>query len=37
MDTGEMLEGPEEILNIHGRLFPTDIVASIVRTLDFKL
>lgn len=35
--TGEMLEGPEEIINAHGRLFPTDIVASIVRTMEFKL
>jgi len=37
MDAGEMLEGPEEIINTHGRLFPTDIMACTVRTMEFKL
>lgn len=37
MDTVEMLGGPEEIINMHGRLFPTDIMAYLVSTMEFKL
>lgn len=37
MDTVEMLGDPEEIINMHGRQFPTDIMAYLARTMEFQL